>query len=125
VISLHDTLHVYVDGSGPPKSQYGYYIEELNRPKLFKREDITNNQAEYLAIIEALSDLDVQNAKNVIIYSDSMNTVKQLNHEYAINDDILRELAMKSWEMLARCNSKPKFEWIPREKNKAGKILGS
>jgi ribonuclease HI len=116
---------VYVDGSGPPKSQYGYYIEELNRPKLFKREDITNNQAEYLAIIEALSDLDVQNAKNVIIYSDSMNTVKQLNHEYAINDDILRELAMKSWEMLARCNSKPKFEWIPREKNKAGKILGS
>lgn len=125
MISLHDTLHVYVDGSGPPKSQYGYYIEELNRPKLFKREDITNNQAEYLAIIEALSDLDVQNAKNVIIYSDSMNTVKQLNHEYAINDDILRELAMKSWEMLARCNSKPKFEWIPREKNKAGKILGS
>jgi len=116
---------VYVDGSGPPKSQYGYYIEELNKPRLFKKENITNNQAEYLAIIEVLNDQDVRNAKNVVIYSDSMNTVKQLNHEYAINDNTLRELAMKSWEMLAKYTNKPKFEWIPRENNKAGKMLGS
>jgi len=116
---------VYVDGSGPPKSQYGYYIEELNKPRLFKKENITNNQAEYLAIIEVLNDQDVRNAKNVTIYSDSMNTVKQLNHEYAINDNTLRELAMKSWEMLAKYTNKPKFEWIPRENNKAGKMLGS
>ena len=122
---LSDILHVYVDGSGPPKSQYGYYIEELNKPRLFKKENITNNQAEYLAIIEVLNDQDVRNAKNVTIYSDSMNTVKQLNHEYAINDNTLRELAMKSWEMLAKYTNKPKFEWIPRENNKAGKMLGS
>ena len=100
MVWLSDILHVYVDGSGPPKSQYGYYIEELNKPRLFKKENITNNQAEYLAIIEALSDPDLQDAESVIIYSDSKNTVMQLNHEYAINDNTLRELAMKSWELL-------------------------
>lgn len=121
---LSDTLHVYVDGSGPPKFKYGYYIDELNKPRLFTRENITNNQAEYLAIIEALKDPDVQNAKNVIIYSDSRNTVMQLKHEYAINDNTLRELAMKCWELLSKCNNL-KFEWIERKKNKAGKMLGS
>ena len=122
---MSDTLHVYVDGSGPPRFQYGYYIEELNKPRLFKKENITNNQAEYLAIIEALNDPDIQNAKEVIIYSDSKNTVMQLNHEYAINDNTLRELAMKSWGLLAKYTNKPKFEWIERKKNKAGKMLGS
>lgn len=121
---MNDILHVYVDGSGQPKSQYGYYIEELNKPRLFKKENITNNQAEYLAIIEALNDPDIQNTKNVIIYSDSKNTVMQLNHEYAINNNTLRELAMKSWELLTKHNNL-KFEWIDRKKNKAGKILGS
>lgn len=125
MVWLSYILHVYVDGSGPPKSQYGYYIEELNKPRLFKKENITNNQAEYLAIIEALSDPDIQDAESVIIYSDSKNTVMQLNHEYAINDNTLRELAMKSWELLSKYSNKPKFEWIPREKNKAGKMLGS
>jgi ribonuclease HI len=114
-----------VDGSGPPRFQYGYYIEELNKPRLFKKENITNNQAEYLAIIEALNDPDIQNAKDVIIYSDSKNTVMQLNHEYAINDNTLRELAMKSWGLLAKYTNKPKFEWVERNKNKAGKMLGS
>jgi len=125
VIRLDDRLHVFVDGSGPPKSEYGYYIEELNKPRLFRRENITNNQAEYLAIIEALNDPDIQNAKNVIIYSDSKNTIMQLNHEYAINDNTLRKLAMESWELLATYSNKPKFEWIERKKNKAGKMLGS
>lgn len=122
---MNDTLHVYVDGSGPPKSQYGYYIDELNRARLFRKENITNNQAEFLAIIEALSDQDVQNARNVTIYSDSKNTVMQLNHEYAINDDTLRELAMKCWDLLSKYSIKLKFEWIERKKNKAGKMLGS
>ena len=87
MVWLSGILHVYVDGSGPPKSQYGYYIEELNKPRMFKKENITNNQAEYLAIIEALSDPDMQDAESVIIYSDSKNTVMQLNHEYAIRSE--------------------------------------
>lgn len=125
MIGLVDTLHVYVDGSGKPKSQYGYYIEELNKARLFRKEEITNNQAEYLAVIEALKDPDVQRASDVVIYSDSKNTVMQLNHEYAINDSTLRELAIKCWDLLAKYDNKPKFAWIERKKNKAGKILGS
>ncbi|MEM2759594.1 MAG: RNase H family protein [Nitrososphaerales archaeon] len=122
---MSEVLHVYVDGSGPPKFQYGYLIDELNKVRLFKKENITNNQAEYLAIIEVLNDPDVRNARDVTIYSDSMNTVRQLNHEYAINDDTLRELAMKAWDLLGKYSAKPKFEWIDRRKNKAGKMLGS
>ena len=49
-------LHVYVDGSGKQKSTYGYYVKETDVAKHFKGNNLTNNQAEYLAIIEVLKD---------------------------------------------------------------------
>ncbi len=117
-------LHVYVDGSGRPKSMYGYYVKESNRVKYCKAEDLTNNQAEYLAIREALIDL-LSIDKEIIIYSDSKNIVKQLNHEHAINDSKLRELAIEIWNIIAESKANVRFEWISRRDNIAGKMLGS
>jgi len=119
------TTHVYVDGSGKPKSTYGYYVKETGVAKHFRGSDLTNNQAEYLAIIEVLKDPILQKADSLIIYSDSQNTVKQLNHEYAINDDALRELALQAWDLISKSNVKIKIQWIPRKINLAGKMLGS
>lgn len=45
-------IEEYIDGSGNGK--YGFFIEETNETKITKR-GITNNQAEYLAVLEALS----------------------------------------------------------------------
>jgi|GEM_PF-5167172 len=75
-------LHVYVDGSGKPKSTYGYYVKETGVAKHFKGRNLTNNQAECLAILEVLQDPLLQKADSLVIYSNSQNTVRQLNQDY-------------------------------------------
>ena len=59
-----------------------------------------------------------------MIYSDSKNTVKQLNHEYAINNEHLRNLAREAWLIMGKI-PKLTITWIPRNENLAGKMLGS
>jgi len=116
-------ISVYVDGSGGTKSGYGYFVKETGESFYEKKPDITNNQAEYLAIISALKKF-VESNDEITIYSDSKNTVFQLNHEYAINNEQLRSLAREAWSIIARC-SKITLTWIPRNENLAGKMLGS
>ena len=114
---------IYVDGAGGPNSGYGYYVKETGESFYEKKPDITNNQAEYLAMISALKKF-VESNDDITIYSDSKNTVSQLNHEFAINNEQLRILAREAWELIAK-NSKIKLVWIPRKENLAGKMLGS
>ena len=84
---------------------------------------LTNNQAEYSAIIVALKKF--QNfSDEVVIFSDSKNTVNQLNHEFAINNERLRDLAREAWVMMGKF-SNLSIQWIPRKENMAGKMLGS
>ena len=88
-----------------------------------KKPDITNNQAEYLAIISALKKF-VDTDNEIIIYNDSKNTVNQLNHEFAINNEKLRDLARESWLIIGKF-SNLSIVWISRKENLAGKMLGS
>lgn len=116
-------LSIYVDGSGGDNSGYGYFIKETGESFYEKKQGITNNQAEYLAIISALKKIGQSNDE-VTIYSDSKNTVSQLNHEFAINSEPLRELAREAWSLLGKVPNL-KIMWIPRSQNLAGKMLGS
>ncbi|MCV0430455.1 reverse transcriptase-like protein [Nitrosopumilus sp.] len=116
-------ISIYVDGSGGTDSGYGYFVKETGESFYEKKPDLTNNQAEYLAIISALNkyvDLD----QEVKIYSDSKNTVNQLNHEFAINNEELRNLAREAWEIIGKY-SNLSIIWVPRKENLAGKMLGS
>lgn len=117
------SISIYVDGSGGSKSGYGYYVKNTGESYYEEKANITNNQAEYLAIITALKKF-ANSKEDVVIYSDSKNTVNQLNHEYAINDEKLQKLAREAWPLIAQ-HPNVKIEWIPREKNLAGKMLGS
>ena len=116
------SISIYVDGSGGSDSGYGFYVKETGESFYEKKQNITNNQAEYLAIIAALK--FVKSKDDVVIYSDSKNTIAQLNHENAINNDQLRSLAREAWELIAKF-PKIKLTWIPRKENLAGKMLGS
>ncbi|MGQ0637806.1 MAG: RNase H family protein [Nitrososphaerota archaeon] len=116
-------LSIYVDGSGGPDSGYGFFVKETGESFYKKEPDITNNQAEYMAIIAVLKKFtDYKDEIN--IYSDSKNTVSQLNHEYAINSSVLRTLAMEAWNLISKYPNL-KIKWIPRNENLAGKMLGS
>ena len=116
-------LSIYVDGSGGADSGYGYFVKETGESSYEKKPNITNNQAEYLAIITALKKF-AGTDDELTIYSDSKNTVSQLNHEFAINNEHLRTLAQESWSLIAKF-SKIELKWIPRNQNLAGKMLGS
>jgi len=114
---------VYVDGSGGKNSGYGYFVKETGESFYKKDPGITNNQAEYMAIITVLKKFE-NSSDEIIIFSDSKNTIFQLNHEYAINNEQLRGLAQEAWGIIGKY-SNLSLKWIPRKENLAGKMLGS
>lgn len=116
-------ISIFVDGSGGHNSGFGFFVKETGESFYKKESGITNNQAEYMAIISALKKFSGI-TDEIVIYSDSKNTVLQLNHEYAINNDQLRSLAREAWDLIAKF-SNLKINWIPRNQNMAGKMLGS
>ncbi|MDC0208348.1 reverse transcriptase-like protein [Nitrosopumilus sp.] len=116
-------ISVYVDGSGGSDGGFGFFVKETGESFYEKKSEITNNQAEYLAIISALKKF-VDTDNEIIIFSDSKNTVNQLNHEFAINNEKLRDLARESWLIIGKF-SNLSIVWIPRKENLAGKMLGS
>ena len=116
-------ISVYVDGSGGSSSGYGYFVKETGESFYEKKPEITNNQAEYMAIISALKKY-VDSDEEITIYSDSKNTVNQLNHEFAINNEQLRNLAREAWVIIAKFPT-ISIIWVPRKENLAGKMLGS
>jgi ribonuclease HI len=116
-------LSIFVDGSGGPNSGFGFFVKETGESFYKEEPNITSNQAEYMAIISALKKFSGI-IDEIVIYSDSKNTVLQLNHEYAINNDQLRSLAREAWKLMTKF-SNLKINWIPRNQNLAGKMLGS
>jgi len=116
-------LNVFVDGSGGPDAGFGFFVKETGESFYKKESNITNNQAEYMAIISVLKKF-LGSSDDLVIYSDSKNTVSQLNHEFAINNTQLRILAREAWELMAKFPTL-KITWIPRNQNLAGKMLGS
>ncbi len=122
-VSIKLKISVYVDGSGGPNGGFGFFVKETGESFYEKKSEITNNQAEYMAIISALKKF-VDTDNEITIYSDSKNTVNQLNHEFAINNEKLRDLARESWLIIGKF-SNLSIVWIPRKENLAGKMLGS
>ncbi len=116
-------INVYVDGSGGENSGYGYFVKETGESFYEKKPNITNNQAEYMAIIVALKKF-LNSNEEIIIFSDSKNTLSQLNHEFAINNEQLRVLAREAWNIIGKFSNLT-LTWIPRKENLAGKMLGS
>ena len=116
-------MNIFVDGAGGEKSGFGFFIKETGESFYEEQPRLTNNQAEYLAIIETLKKFQGSTDK-IIIFSDSRNTVNQLNHEFAINNEQLRILAQESWSLIPKI-PELKILWIPRKENLAGKMLGS
>ena len=116
-------VNVYVDGAGGEKSGYGYFIKDTGESFYEEKLGITNNQAEYFAIISALKKFQ-NSSDEIMIFSDSKNTVNQLNHEFAINNEQLRILAQEAWLLIPKIHNL-QIKWIPRKENLAGKMLGS
>jgi ribonuclease HI len=98
-------------------------MDETGESHMEHREGISNNEAEYLAIITALNNA-VNKDSQVVLLSDSQLVVNQITHKYGINNENLRKLAVQVW-VLEKKFEKFEIQWLRRSENKAGKMLGS
>jgi ribonuclease HI len=85
--------------------------------------EATNNEAEYTALIFALKKLkqlygrEKMKKAQIEIKTDSELIVKQLNHQYKIEEPNLQQLFLTVWNLMLDFGE-VKFIAVPREKNK-------
>ena len=102
---------VLFDGRGTP-------VWECARP-LGKK---TNNEAEYLALLLLLEELERRGVP-ADIRGDSRLVVNQVTGRWKINEPRLRELADRAMELLR--STKSSLSWVPREENSAADRLSN
>lgn len=116
---------IFVDGSGANASGKGsgfaYWVEGEPKGHAEFRDGLTNNQAEYHAILAALKNVRLKS--RVEILSDSELAVNQLAGRYAIRDPDLSQLAAEIGIVLKQRKLTAGFIWIPRGQNRADKLL--
>jgi len=124
-------LEVYTDGgarNNPGPAGIGIVIGDKEYAEYIG--EVTNNIAEYKAVIFALKKikhlLGKTKLKNteVIINLDSELVVSQLNGKYKILENELQSLFMEIWNLKFDF-PRLKFNCIPREKNKKADYLAN
>lgn len=83
----------------------------------------TNNEAEYMALILLLEEVDRRGIREMEVYGDSRLVVSQVSRAWKINEPRLRELANRVWKL---CEGKTvRFAWIPRQRNARADTLSN
>jgi ribonuclease HI len=77
----------------------------------------TSNEAEYLAIINALEWLAsiLGQWEEILICSDSEVVISQITGKYRVVEPRLQELHTTVNNLLNSCSQDVKFQWVPRE----------
>ena len=122
---------IYTDGGSrgtPGKSAIGVVFcnekgQTIKEYFEYLGDNLTNNEAEYSAVIFALKRFKLLFSKElakkseVEVRSDSELMVKQLNAEYKVKDEKIQKLFLQVWNLRFDFG-KIKFKLIKREKNK-------
>jgi ribonuclease HI len=123
-MAVSQKLIIYTDGGArgnPGPAGLGVYITDEEGHVLLEHSrflgDRTNNQAEYMAILDALREAKVLGAEEIDMRMDSELAVKQLNHEYKVKNAELATLFLQVWNM-TQMFKKVTFTHVRREKNK-------
>ena len=104
---------VFCNEKGQIIKEYGEYLGD----------NITNNEAEYSAVIFALKKFKTVFGKAIAensvieLKSDSELLIKQLNGEYRIENEKIQKFFIEIWNLKIDFEC-IKFKHIPREKNK-------
>ena len=122
---------IYTDGGSrgnPGKAGIGVVIcnekgQEVKKYGEYLGDNLTNNEAEYKAVIFALKKFKALFGKklaentDVEIRADSELVVKQLNGGYRLENPKIQQFFIEVWNLKFDFRS-VKFKYIPREKNK-------
>ncbi len=119
------TIRVFCDGAGsrPDGKGSGFaWVREDTGEKHVERVDgLTNNQAEYRAILSAVRALP--SGSKVEVLSDSSLAVNQLAGLYRVRDSDLLDLWHQVRILIQNMALKVTFLSVPRKQNKAGKLI--
>ncbi len=126
------TLKIYTDGGarGNPGPSAGAFIAFLDDQKIKEGSQYlgktTNNVAEYSAVILALDWLIAETDKfsnQIEFYIDSQLVVRQINGEYKIKNERLKNMNELIKNRLRKINLPVKFIHIKREENRRADLL--
>ncbi len=116
--------HIFIDGASsgnPGESGAGIIVfdsrgSELHRESVYLGR-MTNNMAEYEALILALEKASKSSVKNLYIYTDSLLVANQIAGKYKIKNLGLLKY-VKDAKAMIECFSSFTLKHIPREGNK-------
>jgi ribonuclease HI len=121
--------HIYIDGASscnPGHAGAGFVVydelgNEIWRDSAYLGE-MTNNMAEYEAMVRALVKATKSDVRNVFIYSDSLLVVNQVLGTYKVKNNTLQKYA-EQVKGLIRTFDHFAVQYIPREENKVADKL--
>lgn len=116
---------VFVDGLAEPKNPgvgtYGFVIykdgKKFEEGRGIAGKMVTNNYAEYMALVEALNKISRYKDEEVLVFSDSKLLVSQMRGEWKSRRGMYKA-KLEEARNIASKFKKIKFVWIPRERNK-------
>ena len=122
---------IYTDGGSrgnPGKAAIGVVFcnemgQEIKKFGEYLGDGLTNNEAEYSAVIFALKKFKalfgkpIAKISEVEVRSDSELLVKQMNGEYKIENEKIQKFFIEIWNLKIDFKN-VKFKAIPREKNR-------
>lgn len=112
-------IEIYVDGSS--LGTYGYFIPSTNQKVVINEMPMTNNQAEYLALLQLV--MDLAEGSSVHVYSDSQLLVHQIKDEWKSKDGELCRIKGLILTIIKEKNLDIDLQWINRDVNLFGKML--
>lgn len=123
--AANKNILIYTDGAGQRPDGNGsgiaWFREDTNEHHVERIPGLSNNEAEYRAVISAIKPLP--KGSRVELRSDSLLVVSQLRGEYRIRDPKLERLSNEVKTVAERSHLELKVVWIPRSENRAGKLL--
>jgi len=116
--------HVYIDGASsgnPGESGAGIAIFNGTGQEIYTESvylgHMTNNMAEYEALIRALQKAGDEMVDSLHIYTDSLLLANQVNGIYKVRNEGLQEYVNRA-KIMARGFTRFSVNHIPREKNR-------
>jgi ribonuclease HI len=118
-------LTIHTDGASrgnPGDAAFAYVIARDGQPPIEEADclgQMTNNQAEYTALIRALEHaLELGPHHRLLIHSDSELMVKQMNGEYRVKNEELRGLYEQACVLRDRFDGPVTIRHVRRSQNK-------
>ena len=123
-------LRIHTDGASrgnPGDAAYAFVLVRPDGEVIEEAEclgQMTNNQAEYTALIRALERaLELGAEHRVLVHSDSELMVKQMRGEYRVKNEELRDLYEQAQELTHRFRGPVTFQHVRRSQNSRADAL--